>query len=49
MCPQIPSIVLSMQTLPQACPDQPIRRRGETKTDKQRTRFHYSVGSPVST
>ena len=29
------------------CPDQPIRQRGETKTDEQQTRFGYSVGFSV--
>ena len=31
------------------CPDQPIRQRGETKTDKQRTKFEYSAGFAVNT
>ena len=31
------------------CPDQPIRQRGETYTDKQRTKFEYSAEFAVST
>ena len=30
-------------------PDQPIRQRGETKTDRRRTKFEYSVGFAAGT